>query len=243
MIGNIGVLHVCPESDSRGELLPHALVFPYAFLTFLNKRLKTVLLDLFFSVKTELLFNLKLNGKSVSIPACFTQNVIALHRAVTGDHILDNTCKHVTYMRLAVCGGGAVIESIGLAALAALYTFLKNFVLFPELNGLFFSFHKVQVIRDLLVHFIILLRILYIFYNQNKKACPPNRDKAKNFATIQHTTICLPMTVEIRRKIIGKSLSSPQLGSDVRKILLSIGSHRTRLARLFKNPYCLRHSL
>ena len=87
----VRVVHVRPEADSSGEVLPHTLVLPYTFLTFLYERLKTVFLNLLLAVKTELLFDLKLNGKSVSVPAGFTKHLVALHCAVTRNHVLYNT--------------------------------------------------------------------------------------------------------------------------------------------------------
>ena len=39
VIGNVWVLHIRPESDRTGEILPHSLIFPHTFLTFVNKRL------------------------------------------------------------------------------------------------------------------------------------------------------------------------------------------------------------
>ena len=74
--------------------------------------LKTVLFNLLRTVKTEKLFNLELNRKSVGIPACLTGNHITLHSSVTGNHILYYTCEHVSYMRLTVSCRRSVIECV-----------------------------------------------------------------------------------------------------------------------------------
>ena len=47
LIGDIGVIHVRPETDGPGEILPHPLILPDGFLTLLDKGLDPVLLDLF----------------------------------------------------------------------------------------------------------------------------------------------------------------------------------------------------
>ena len=87
-IGNVGMLHVRPVTDGITHLFPLALVFPNGFLTFINEGNNAVALDLLLAVKTEGFFNLKLNGKAVSIPTRLAEDVIALHGAVTGDNIL-----------------------------------------------------------------------------------------------------------------------------------------------------------
>ena len=50
LISNIGVLHISPKTNGIGEILPHALIFPYGFLTLLNERLHTILFDLLLAV-------------------------------------------------------------------------------------------------------------------------------------------------------------------------------------------------
>ena len=82
------MLHVRPVTDGIAHLFPFALVFPNGFLAFINEGNNAVALDLLLAVKTEGFFNLKLNGKAVSIPTRLAEDVIALHGAVTGDNIL-----------------------------------------------------------------------------------------------------------------------------------------------------------
>ena len=150
MIGYIRIIHVCPKADSKREILPHTLVFPNAFLTFFDKRFQTVLLYLLLAVKTEKLFNLKLNRETVGIPARLTRNLIALHCAITRNQVFDNTSKNVTDVRLAVGSRRTVIENIGRAFFLA--GFFKDFVFLPELLNRFLSVNKVQVCRNFLVH-------------------------------------------------------------------------------------------
>ena len=63
MVGNIRIIHISPETNGAGEILPLSFVFPDALFSFLDERLNTVLLDLLFSVETKKLLDLKLYRK------------------------------------------------------------------------------------------------------------------------------------------------------------------------------------
>ena len=157
MIGYVRVFHVSPEANCGGEVLPHSLIFPDTLLAVADKRFQSVLLNLLLSVKAQHLFHFQLYWKPMGVPPCLPGNHVALHCAVSGDHILDNTCQDVADMGLSVCRRRAVIEGISRAVLAALDTFLKNLVVSPEFFCLFFSLHKIHVGRDLVIHGVFLL--------------------------------------------------------------------------------------
>ena len=55
-------------------------------------------------------------------------------------------------MWLTVCGWRSIIEYIWLAAFTHLNTLLKNVFIFPELFDFFFSFHKLKVCGDFVIH-------------------------------------------------------------------------------------------
>ena len=148
----VGIIHICPETYGRGEILPHSFVFPDAFLTLLDKRLHSVFLDLFLSVQPKLLLNLQLNRKTMCVPSGFTGNHISLHGTVSGDHIFDDTGQHVTDMGFAVCRGRSVIKSIRRTLFTAVHTFFKDMVFFPELFNFLFTIHEIQVRINFLVH-------------------------------------------------------------------------------------------
>ena len=103
----IGVVHVCPESDTVAHLFPFVAVLPYAFLTFFNERLYTVVFNLRLSAYAKLFFNLKLYGKTVSIPTAFSENVIAFHNSVTEYKVFYRSCLNMSDMRLSVSCGRA----------------------------------------------------------------------------------------------------------------------------------------
>ena len=133
MIGNVGIIHVRPEADLTGELLPHSLIAPYRLFTFLDKGLDPVFLDLLLSVNADLLLDLQLHRKSGGIPAGLTDDLESLHGLIPRNHILDDTGQHMTDMGLSVCCRRAVIEGIGGKILLLLDTLLKYLVLVPEL--------------------------------------------------------------------------------------------------------------
>ena len=145
IIGNIRIIHISPETNGTGEILPHSLVFPDTLFTFGDERIQTILLDLLFSIQTQKLLNLQLYRQSVGIPACFSRNIVAFHGTVSRNHILDNTGQHMTDVRLTICGRRSVIKGICRAAFSLLHTFLKCVVFFPELFNFFFALYKVHV--------------------------------------------------------------------------------------------------
>ena len=88
----------------------------------------------------------------MSIPACLSDNFMSLHSLISRNHILDNTCKHMPYMRLTVCSWRSVIKCICRKILLLINTLFKYFVFFPEVKYLLFMFNKVKLIRNFLVH-------------------------------------------------------------------------------------------
>ena len=152
MISDIWVIHVSPEADLTGELLPHTLVLPHGFLTFLDKRFDAVLFDLFLAVDADLLLNLQLHRESVGIPARLPDDLMPLHGLISGDHVLDDPGQHVADVRLSVRGRRSVIECVGGKILLLINTLLKDLVLIPEIENLLFILDKSKFVRNLVVH-------------------------------------------------------------------------------------------
>ena len=88
----------------------------------------------------------------MGIPTGLTGYIIALHGAVTGNHVLDNTGFQMSDMRLAVCSRRSVIECIGRTLLALFHTLFKNIIVTPELFNVLFAFHEIQVCVNFVVH-------------------------------------------------------------------------------------------
>ena len=152
LIGNVRIIHIRPEADSLGEIFPHALVLPYAFLTVLDKRLKTVFLDLLLAVQSQHLLHFQLNRESMGIPAGLSRHVAPLHGAVSRNHILDHTGKDMADMRFSVGGRRTVIKCVGFSLFSVINALLENIVIFPEFFNFFFSRYKIQVCRNFVIH-------------------------------------------------------------------------------------------
>ena len=146
------MLHIGPIADGIAHMFPFALVLPNGLLALFNKWQNSVALYLLLAVEAEGFFHLKLNGEAMGIPSGLAENVIALHRAVSGDNVLHGTGQHMPDMRTAVCCGRAVIEGIGRLSPALPYRFFKDVVLFPEFQHLTLSFNEIERCRNLFVH-------------------------------------------------------------------------------------------
>ena len=143
MIGYVRIIHIGPETNRTGEILPHPFIFPDTFLTLGDKRIQTILLNLFLTIQSQQLFHFQFYRKSMGIPACLSRYHISFHGTVPGDHILDDTGKHVTNMGLTVCSGRSVIKSIGRSFLSVFHAFLENVIFAPELFNFFLAIYKV----------------------------------------------------------------------------------------------------
>ena len=135
----VGVLHVGPVTDAVAHLLPFGFIFPNGFFAFLDERLYAVLFYLFFTVKPEKLFDFKLYGQAVCIPAGFSEHIIALHRLKARYYILHTAREDVADMGLAVCCRRPVVEGVRLFAACHFDALFEYLVLFPELEHFFFS--------------------------------------------------------------------------------------------------------
>ncbi len=158
IVSDIGMLHVSPEADLSGELLPHALVFPYRFLALLNERLKAIGHDLFLLVllrDADFLLDFELDRKTVGIPAGLSRDLFALHRMVSRNHILDDTGLNMADVRLSVRRRRPIVKHINRVSFVFLDTLLKNPVFLPELGGFFFPLNKIEIRIDLLIHGLI----------------------------------------------------------------------------------------
>ena len=152
VIGNIGVVHIRPKADGLRKVLPHAFIFPNAFLALFDERFKSVLFNLLLAVQPEKLFNFKLNGQSVRVPACLADNLAALHRMVTRNHVLDNARQNMPDVRLSVRRRRTVVKRVAISAGAVFNALFEDFVVAPELSDFLLAFNKVQIGVNLVIH-------------------------------------------------------------------------------------------
>ena len=151
VVSDIGFVHVRPIPDAVGHAFPFRLVLPNALLAFLDKRLHAVFFYVLFAVDIERLFHFQLDGQTVRIPARFAQNVLAFHGVEPRNNILHSARQNMPDVRFAVSRGRTVIERKFLAALACGDALIKDVVLFPELDNVFFHCHGIVAVY-LLIH-------------------------------------------------------------------------------------------
>ena len=154
VVSDIGVVHIHPIAHALGHTLPFVLVFPHAFLALFDKRFHAVLFNILLAVHAQLFFHLQLHGQTVRVPAGFAQNVIPLHRLVTGDNILHDARENMPYVRLSVCRGRSVVKGKGRFSFVFLHAFFEYVAFFPELDHLLLSFAKMHIGRYFIVHLI-----------------------------------------------------------------------------------------
>ena len=156
LICDIGMIHICPETDGGGEILPHPLIFPDALLALVDKGRDTVSLDVLLALKAKELLHFQLHRQAVRVPARLAGDSFALHGVVAGNHILDDPGEDVPDMRFSVGRRGTVIEHVDRAVLAVLDTLFEDPVIFPELLDLLFLLDEIPVGVYLFVHIFLL---------------------------------------------------------------------------------------
>ena len=152
MIGDVRMIHICPESDDIRELSPHTFILPDGFLALLDEGLYSVLFNCFLAFDTDDLFDLDLYRQSVCVPAGFSRNQFALHGVVSRDHVLDDSGQNVADVRLSVRCRRPVKEHIGRTVFALVDALLENVIFFPEFGGFFLPLNKIQVCFYFLIH-------------------------------------------------------------------------------------------
>ena len=152
VICHIRVFHVSPEADRAGEILPHPFVLPHALFTFVDERLQTILFDLILSVQSQCFLNFQFHRKTVCVPSGFSRHHAAFHRAVSRDHILDDTSEHMADMRFSICCRRSIVKDIIRTSLSLFDTLLEDVILVPEFFNFFLSGDEVHIRGYFLVH-------------------------------------------------------------------------------------------
>ena len=144
-IGDIRMLHIRPETDDIGELLPHALVLPDRLTALADERLHAVFLNLLLAIESQSLLDLELNRQAMRIPAGLAQNILALHGLIARQQILDDTREHMADMRLAIRRRRTIVKRKGIISLTLINRLLRDIMFLPELLNFPFSPDKVKI--------------------------------------------------------------------------------------------------
>ena len=159
VIGHVRILHVRPEADLSREFLPHGLVGPDGFLALLDERLDAKRFDPVFSFNADLFLDFQFHGQTVRVPAGLSRDLLAFHRMVTRNDVLDRARFDMADVRLSVRRRRSVVKHVRGAALADRLALSENVVRRPE--GLHFglSLDKILICRYFLIHAVLFLCI------------------------------------------------------------------------------------
>jgi hypothetical protein len=141
---DVGIVHVQPEADALGDLLPVLLVRQDAFLTLLDELADAVRLDFLLAVQAEGLLDLNLDGQPVCVPAALAMDLMAGHRLVATDEILDRPGPHVVDARFAVGRRRTFEEHERLAAIAGLDRLTEHVRIPPQVEHGTFELREVE---------------------------------------------------------------------------------------------------
>ena len=108
----VAVFKVDPTSLTRDVVFPLVRVVHDGLCAVLVEALEAHVLDLRFVLDAQLLLCLQLGGQAVAVPAEHARHVVAGHRAVARDDVLDVAGEQVAVVRQAVGKGRAVIEHV-----------------------------------------------------------------------------------------------------------------------------------
>ena len=113
LVSYIGILHIGPEADLFGEILPHSLILPNGLLTLLNKRLQTVFFNLVLPLYPKLLFDLQLHRQAMGVPAGLSRDIVTFHSPVARYHVLYHASQDMADMGFSIGSRRPVIKGIG----------------------------------------------------------------------------------------------------------------------------------
>ncbi len=139
------MLHIQPISHGFTHFLPFAQIFPDALFAGLDKLFHAVGFDSLFPFQSQTFFNFQFNRQTMGIPACNTKNIFPLHGVITRDKIFHRPGEDMTYVRLAVSCGRAVIKGKAISALMLPEAFAHDVMFFPKKSNLLLPLEKLHV--------------------------------------------------------------------------------------------------
>ena len=132
----VGVVGVDPEADPLGQLVP-LLDVPQDRLAALGVELgHAVGLDVVLGLEAQFLLDLQLDREAVGVPAALAVHQPAAHGAVAREHVLEHAAEHVVRGGAPVGRRRALVEDVGLRALAPADRLSEHVALAPALQDL-----------------------------------------------------------------------------------------------------------
>ena len=132
----VGVVGVDPEADPLGQLVPLVDVAQHRLAAAGVELGDAEALDVVLVGEAELLLDLELHREPVAIPARLARHVVALHRLVAREHVLEHAAEDVMRPGPPVRRRRALVEDERLGALAAADRLVEDVALAPALEHL-----------------------------------------------------------------------------------------------------------
>ena len=132
----VGVLDVDPVADPLGQRVPVLEELEHRLAALLVELGDAVALDVVLGLEPELLLDRDLHRQAVAVPAALALDVLAEHRLVAGEDVLEHAGEHVVRAGAAVRGRRALVEHELLGALAAADRLAEDVALAPALEHL-----------------------------------------------------------------------------------------------------------
>ena len=83
---------------------------------------------------SKFLLHTELHGQSVCVPSCLSLHLIALHRLVSVEGVLNGACEHMVYSRVSVCRGRSLEEHKLRTTFTFFYRLVEHIVTVPCLK-------------------------------------------------------------------------------------------------------------
>mmetsp|Transcript_3528 Transcript_3528/g.9127 ORF Transcript_3528/g.9127 Transcript_3528/m.9127 type:complete len:398 (+) Transcript_3528:2121-3314(+) len=146
------VLHVDPPRHPPHNALPLVGVAHHHAAALCIVCLDRHLEDVVARLDPQLLVNLVLNGKPVTVPAPLALHAVAVHVGVASHDVLDRPRQDVAIVRHARRKWGAVVKGVDRSVLIARHPegFLEAVLLVPVLEHLLLRLGKLDVLRNIL---------------------------------------------------------------------------------------------
>ena len=163
------VVEVDPAAHARHGLAPLVDVLEDLRAAVLVELVDTERLDLGRTGDAEVVLGDRLDRKPVRIPAETTLDILAAHRLVTRDDVLDRSGQQVPVVRQARSERRAVVELVTLLALVPLQGLFKRLLRLPNLEDLLLHLRECDLVGHRLEHNLMhLSKIVGILY-QNRR--------------------------------------------------------------------------
>ena len=157
LVGDIGVVHVHPVAHAVGQVFPLAGIFHHLLaaggvIVIDRDFLADILLG-----DAQGLLHTQFHGQAVGVPTGLAQHLVAPHRLVAAEDVLDRPGHHVVDAGHAVSAGGTLIEHKRRRSLALADTAAKHILLVPLLQDFLVDIRQVKpVILVKFFHFLIM---------------------------------------------------------------------------------------